>query len=971
MKRFLIPLAVVLAVGLAALAWHFWPRRITYLTDADLIRAPAEAAVVREILWEPPTALGEPLNSPADEYEARPTADGRMLFFVRGRPGGDADIFVCSLTAEGWSEPAAVDGVNSGYDDLGPAPSPDGSSLYFYSDRPGGSGGYDLWVSRRGEAGWEPPTNLGAFVNSPYNDYGPALFPDGSVLCFASNRPPAPADLPDEAAWQATVREDLYRHDYDLYATNITEVGLASASPLEQLNTEFNEGAAGFSPAGDFLYFCSDRPGGIGGFDLYRSRRIGDRYEQPTNLGSEVNTSANELDPALEMGGYALHFSSDRAAGPQPEAAKHDYDLYRTVSKEVFRDVEVQRATLDWAAVWALVGPNLMWGLTALLASLLLLALLRDARRRKLSLLARCLLISLLAHLLLMLLFNATQVTTALASALRKSGKIQISFASNARADELATQIRGQLTDITPPAVEVPAASRREVSLERPREETALAELSSDRRPIEMTLPPAIKSVAVEASAPENSLEPPSDERPLPPESPSRLEVPSDVAAEQSLAADEAQISVTAQFASVRRQSLPSPTSQPAATMHEENSSLNTTATLAKAMPRPSLVGPASTPEAEITHGDTGHFASDPTATSHVPRFALPTALELDLPGTDGPARQASDEPAQAAAPAWNLTSGNPSSRAPSPVASTDSVSTTVVALPTGETGPLSAEAKPLPIAPEAGGEAQPLLSLPQDGNTYSTAQAVPAPQITLGLPFEVEAPEPGPNDMIGSIRGSVSEAHMGRPLVGAAIRLDLPDQPAATTDSGAGGRYVLPIPQVPEFFALTATLDGFVPQTVNVPAAAVKEGRVDVDFRLEPVTELVVALEEAPIVHHLGNDAYEGQINSQFQRGSEGTRFRGAFELSANQLAARPGTAKVEMLVKGVQCPHMIRINGRRVPQRLNRSPSDGSFGAFSATFDASILRAGPNNLVIRNVECRDDTDDFEFVNVQIRLIP
>ena len=55
---------------------------------------------------------------------------------------------------------------------------------------------------------------------------------------------------------------------------------------------------------GDFLYFASDRSGGAGGFDLYRSRLIDGRFEPPERLDDSINTSSNELDPALSQGGF-------------------------------------------------------------------------------------------------------------------------------------------------------------------------------------------------------------------------------------------------------------------------------------------------------------------------------------------------------------------------------------------------------------------------------------------------------------------------------------------------------------------------------------------------------------------------------------------------------------------------------------------------------------------------------------------
>src|SRR5262249_14493816 len=153
------------------------------------------------------------------------------------------------------------------------------------------------------------------------------------------------------------------------------------------------------------LYFASDRPGGVGGFDLYRSRNLRGVFQPPENLGEPINTAYNELDAGLAQLGFALFFSSDRpeengaSAGKINPAAEpggtpqREYALYYSASREVFSESEAN--DFDWAGLWRAIGPNLLWLLLALLSLLLLLLFLRDMRNRKLSLLVRCLLASL------------------------------------------------------------------------------------------------------------------------------------------------------------------------------------------------------------------------------------------------------------------------------------------------------------------------------------------------------------------------------------------------------------------------------------------------------------------------------------------------------------------------------------------------------------------------------------------------
>ena len=74
-------------------------------------------------------------------------------------------------------------------------------------------------------------------------------------------------------------------------------------------------------------------------------------------------------------------------------------------------------------------------------------------------------------------------------------------------------------------------------------------------------------------------------------------------------------------------------------------------------------------------------------------------------------------------------------------------------------------------------------------------------------------------------------------------------------------------------------------------------------------------------------------------------------------------------LLAKGVQCPHQVYVNGYRLRRRLDEAPADGSFGELTTRFHPAILVEGVNTIRIHAVACQGDVDDFEFVNVQIRL--
>lgn len=508
-----ISLAVAILAGAGGLIWYLRPRTTTVLTDNDTIRRPVAETSPRDVLWRRPVKLPAGINTDGDEYEPALAPDGAVLFFVRGKAGHNADIYYATRQASGFSEPRPLAPINTEADELGPQPSPDGQALYFCSNRAGGVGQYDLWVARRGPRGWEAPVNLGPAVNSRYNDHGPSLSPDGSTLYFASNRPgPDDTDRPAADAWSSAVADDLAKRDYDIYMVAVGGDRDRRAELVPGLNGPHNEIGPAVSPVGDFIYFSSDRPGGAGGFDLYRSRLLAG--SEPSSLGLAVNTPGNELDPAVSLGGFGVHLSSNRAVVGVDGADTGGYDIYYTTSREVFR--QTQRSSVELAALWARLWPFVFGLLASILLLYFLLKWLERLEYRRLSLLVNCMIVSLAVHLLLLVGFTFWAVTASTASWIRPGGAMQVALVSPAADTALIRQIRGQLTTIDVPEV-APASSqirfRPELDTPEPAAEiavrrTALAAQQEPARAIRPREAPA--EVTLLATAIE-TLKPPPD----------------------------------------------------------------------------------------------------------------------------------------------------------------------------------------------------------------------------------------------------------------------------------------------------------------------------------------------------------------------------------------------------------------------------------------------------------------------------
>lgn len=122
-----------------------------------------------------------------------------------------------------------------------------------------------------------------------------------------------------EAAFSADgTRMILVRWDDDqananLYQSNWDGRVWSRPLPIESINTAANERGPGLSRDGNYLFFASDREGGLGGYDLYVARWDGKDWTAVESLGDAVNSAANESGPALSADGSQLYFSSDRA----------------------------------------------------------------------------------------------------------------------------------------------------------------------------------------------------------------------------------------------------------------------------------------------------------------------------------------------------------------------------------------------------------------------------------------------------------------------------------------------------------------------------------------------------------------------------------------------------------------------------------------------------------------------------------
>ncbi|MFT5094482.1 MAG: hypothetical protein ACI93T_003322, partial [Porticoccaceae bacterium] len=166
-------------------------------------------------------------------------------------------------------------------------------------------GGDGVWLANSApgirEVVWQTPAKMTGIQNA--GDLAepivtPHLTDNGATLYFARR-------LPDGQT--------------DIFRSRLIDGDWQNVTPLDVLNSEFDDLGPVLSQDGRELYFYSNRPGGAGGSDIYVSRRDGNAWSAPQNVGDSVNSSADEFDPAPVPDGRSLFFASNRNDEPMPD----------------------------------------------------------------------------------------------------------------------------------------------------------------------------------------------------------------------------------------------------------------------------------------------------------------------------------------------------------------------------------------------------------------------------------------------------------------------------------------------------------------------------------------------------------------------------------------------------------------------------------------------------------------------------
>lgn len=255
-----------------------------------------------------PENIGAGVNTENDEYINAVRADGLTLYFTgrqnknRNIPGGDDFYFSQRGSITDLWQPSRKLGppINTTGDEGALTISPDGRYLIFAGCQwPDGFGSCDIYVSVLAGNNPGKPVNLGSKVNTGAWESQPSLSSDGRTLYFAS------------------ARHGGYGKS-DIYSAYLLDNGNWSL-PVnlgDKLNTSGSEMAPFIHPDGQTMYFSSDRHVGMGGIDLFVTRKdsLGN-WSEPMNLGYPLNTPGNEINVVVDASGEHGYISAETLGG--------------------------------------------------------------------------------------------------------------------------------------------------------------------------------------------------------------------------------------------------------------------------------------------------------------------------------------------------------------------------------------------------------------------------------------------------------------------------------------------------------------------------------------------------------------------------------------------------------------------------------------------------------------------------------
>ncbi len=286
--------------------------------DAEWLKMREQAMFVRSALINQsrtPVVNMVRINTPDAELYPSMWASDSFLYYTRRMNNMDEDLYCSAMdTCGDWCSGQNLGSINTPDQESAQFISTDGHYMFFTrcenrSWDAWTEGGCDLFMAYRVDKNddWTTPQPFGATINTPAYEGQPSLPPDNREIYFVSDRP---------GGYGGT---DIWISRFDNGLWQMPE-NAGSA-----INTAGNETAPYIAVDGRTLFFASDGCPGMGGSDIFMSKRINEHtWDRAQNMGYPINTAYDEKSAYVTMDGSTMYLASDRNGPPG------NFDLYTT-----------------------------------------------------------------------------------------------------------------------------------------------------------------------------------------------------------------------------------------------------------------------------------------------------------------------------------------------------------------------------------------------------------------------------------------------------------------------------------------------------------------------------------------------------------------------------------------------------------------------------------------------------------------
>lgn len=231
--------------------------------------------------------------------EMLPSSDKASIDYI------DQQIQACNAALKFMENPVEIvktnlgEVVNTSSSDFKAVISGDGKTMVYMKELPFYDG---IFFSKLKDGKWTEPENITPQIQSDGDQYVSSISHDGTNLFLT--------------------REDNFNSD--IYISTYDDGQWTKSRSLPKpVYSKYWESHGSISKDGRTLYFTSNRRGGYGAMDIYKTvLDEEDEWTDPTNLGSTINTSLSEDTPFITEDGKSLYFSS------QGHNSMGGYDIY-------------------------------------------------------------------------------------------------------------------------------------------------------------------------------------------------------------------------------------------------------------------------------------------------------------------------------------------------------------------------------------------------------------------------------------------------------------------------------------------------------------------------------------------------------------------------------------------------------------------------------------------------------------------